>query len=192
MKPLPQLIALCGHPTSGKSTAAECLQGLEGYHLVDDGKPLREIAKSYFGLTHDQVYTQAGKLEEVELNGRTWTVREILGELGNAFEEKFGGDIIPIMSHNSLPVGQLSVFGSVRREQGAYWRKHGALVIEIVNPLAGPSPYAFDRYNPAHCHYSIINEPPAGGFAANPVTARAELGIKLAHVLREWRLGRLS
>jgi hypothetical protein len=190
MKPLPSLIALCGHPTSGKSTAAEVLGALEGYTLVDDGKPLREIAKSYFGLTHDQVYTQAGKLEQVELNGRTMTVREILGELGNAFEAKFGADIIPIMSHNSLPAGQLSVFGSVRREQGAYWRGHGALVLEIFAPDVGPSPYEFDRYNAAHCHYHIHNDGLSRGLS--PAEARVDLGVKLAHALKKWRLGQLS
>lgn len=189
MRPLPQFIALCGNPTSGKSTAAECLQALEGYHLVDDGKPLREIAKSYFGLTHDQVYTQAGKLEEVELNGRTWTVREILGEIGNAFEEKFGGDIIPMMSHHSLPAGQLSVFGSVRREQTVYWRKHGALVIEIINPTAGPSPYEFDRYNAEPCHLRIVNDPRRNG--GDLTTGRAALGITLAEALTRWRRGEL-
>lgn len=187
---LPSLIALCGNPTCGKTTAAEVLGALEGYHLVDDGLPLRKIAMDYMGLTERQVFTQEGKLEQVELNGRTWTVREILGEIGNAFEEKFGGDIIPMMSHNSLPAGQLSVFGSVRREQGAYWRKHGALVLEIVNPLAGPSPYEFDRFNAAHCHARIQNDGLARGL--DPVTARADLAIKLFAALNDFRYGRLS
>lgn len=161
----PRIIALCGNPTCGKSTAAEIISSVFGHTIADDGLPLRKIAMDYMGLTPDQVFTQEGKLEKVMLNGREWTVREILGEIGNAFEEKFGGDIIPIMSHHARPKDEMSVFGSVRREQGLYWRNVGALVLEIVNPLAGPSRYEFDTYNPAYCHAQIMNDGLARGLS---------------------------
>lgn len=173
----PALIALCGNPTSGKSTAAAIINEIYGHELADDGLPLRKIGMDYLGLTAEQVFTQEGKLQKVMLNGREWTVREILGEIGNAFEEKFGGDIIPIMSHNARPKGSFSVFGSVRREQGRYWRNQGALVLEVVNPLAGPSPYEFDTYNPAYCHAQIKNDGLARGLPAHE--AREDLKEKL-------------
>src|SRR5687768_10641087 len=96
----PRFIALCGNPLSGKSTAQRLLHNSLGYVPVDDGRPLRDIAVDYLGLTEAQVTTQAGKLETVSLNGRDWIVRDILGEIGNAFEEKFGGDVIPLMALN--------------------------------------------------------------------------------------------
>ncbi len=179
--PYPKLIALCGNPMSGKSTAAEIISACYGHTLADDGLPLRKIAMDYLGLTTDQVFTQAGKLEYVILNGRKWQVREILGEIGNAFEEKFGGDIIPIMSHNAQPKGQFSVFGSVRREQGRYWKEKGALVLEIVNPLAGPSKFEFDTYNNAYCHAQILNDGLARGLSVDE--ARADLTKKLTDVI---------
>jgi energy-coupling factor transporter ATP-binding protein EcfA2 len=178
---LPKIIALCGHPTSGKTTAAEIINDIYGHEVADDGRPLRMIAIDYFGLTHEQVFTQEGKLEEVELNGRIWTVREILGEIGNAFEEKFGGDIIPIMSHNARPKGSYSTFGSVRREQGRYWKKHGALVLEIVNPLAGPSKYEFDTYNASYADHQIANDGLARGLSKEE--ARADLAEKIVAII---------
>jgi hypothetical protein len=173
----PKIIALCGNPTSGKTIASEIIHEIYGHEVADDGRPLRMIAIDYFGLTHDQVFTQEGKLETVVINGREWTVREILGEIGNAFEEKFGGDIIPIMSHNARPKGALSVFGSVRREQGLYWRNQGALVLEIRNPLAGESRYEFDTYNEKHAHAVIQNDGLARGLS--PEEARKDLASKL-------------
>ncbi|OWZ90371.1 hypothetical protein B9J07_27675 [Sinorhizobium sp. LM21] len=178
---IPKLIALCGHPTSGKSTAADIINEVYGHELADDGLPLRKMAMDYLGLTANQVFTQEGKLETVTINGRDWQVREILGEIGNAFEEKFGGDIIPIMSHNARPKGSYSVFGSVRREQGLYWRNQGALVLEIVNPLAGPSKYEFDTFNNAYCHAQIQNDGLARGL--EPAAARQDLLEKLVAVI---------
>lgn len=181
MQNVPKIIALCGNPTSGKSTAAEIINEVYGHELADDGLPLRQIGMNYLGLTPEQVFTQEGKLEKVTLNGREWTVREILGEIGNAFEEKFGGDVIPIMSHNARPKEAYSVFGSVRREQGLYWRNKGALVLEIVNPLAGPSPYEFDTFNPVHCHAQIMNDGLARGL--DRAAARQDLLEKLVAVI---------
>lgn len=179
--PIPQIIALCGNPTAGKSKAAEIINEVYGHELADDGLPLRKIAMDYLGLTPEQVFTQEGKLEYVVINGRRRQVREILGEIGNAFEKKFGGDIIPIMSHNARPKGSMSVFGSVRREQGRYWRDQGALVIEIRNPLAGPSPYEFDRYNPEYADWIVHNDGLARGLPAHE--ARADLRAKLIGII---------
>jgi hypothetical protein len=179
--PYPQIIALCGNPTSGKTEASLIINEVYGHEVADDGRPLRMIAIDYFGLTHDQVFTQEGKLEKVTINGREWIVREILGEIGNAFEEKFGGDIIPIMSHNARPKGSRSTFGSVRREQGRYWKEQGALVLEIVNPLAGPSPYEFDTYNPAYADHQIQNDGLARGLSKEE--ARLDLMNKLMAVI---------
>jgi len=161
--PLPRLIALCGKPGSGKTTAAEILRDKLGYTIADDGLPLRQMAMQHLGLTEHQVFTQEGKLETVNLVGQDHTVRSILGEIGNAFEEKFGGDVIPYMTHRSLDPTKTYVMGSVRRIQGHYWGAQGALVIEIDRPDVDPSPYNFDHYDPAAVHVVVLNDGPARG-----------------------------
>lgn len=171
---LPRLIALCGNPLAGKTTAAEALRDMFGYTVADDGLPLRRMAMDYFGLTEHQVFTQAGKLEMVELNGKTWRVRDILGEIGNAFEEKFGGAIIPQMTHRTLDPTVSYVMASVRRDQGLYWAAQGALVIEIVNPQAGPSPFEFDSFNPAPVMARVLND----GLACGATEHQARILLK--------------
>ena len=145
---LPKMIALCGNPLSGKSTVADYLSIAHGYDVLDDGLPLRQIAMDHLGLTENQVFTQEGKLETVDIAGRTFEAREILGEIGNAFEEKFGPSSIPFMAQRRMEPGKRYVMGSVRREQGWFWQKQGALVIEIRRDAAPASKFEFDRFNP--------------------------------------------
>lgn len=168
-----RLIALCGNPGSGKSEAAKILTEEFGYAISDDGLPLREIAMDHLGLTYEQCFTQEGKLQKITLNDREWTCRQVLGEIGNAFEEKFGADIIPLMSYMGQNSSQKYVMASVRREQGRFWASKGALVIEISNYFADQSPYEFDRFNRAHVHRTIINDYKHG--VDDPVLARAKL-----------------
>lgn len=181
---LPEIIALCGNPKSGKTTAGEILSCELGYIIADDGLPLRRIAMEHLGLTQHQVFTQAGKLEEVDLNGRKMTVRQILGEIGNAFEEKFGADIIPMMTHRCFEPGVRYVLTSVRREQGLYWKRHGALVIEMVNEEAPPSPYEFDRYSSVPIDVTIFNE--FSSALADPEPARVRLRQSLVYAVSTW------
>ena len=162
---LPPIIALCGWPKAGKTTVQKILADLYDVVPLDDGLPLREIAVQYLGLTHDQVTTQIGKAATVGINGTPWIARDVLGELGNALEEKFGGDVIPLMAVNRFgldnPAGpnrhQPVSFASVRRQQGWFWRKRGALVIEVVRP--GTEMGAeFNRYDPDAAHCVIVND----------------------------------
>ncbi len=178
---LPRLVALCGNPTCGKTTAAQILQDLYGYELVDDGGFLRHIAVDHFGAEPDDVHSQAGKLRTTTVNGAEMTWRDVLGRIGNAFEAQFGANVIPELAYNGLDPSKRYVFGSVRREQGLYHRSRGALVIEIRNPLAGPSPYEFDYFNRDACHAVVVNDALARGFDAK--TARLDLRNKLVEAL---------
>lgn len=176
----PRFIAICGRPTSGKSTAQRLLHNSLGYVPVDDGRPLRQIAINWLGLTEEQVATQAGKLETVRLNGRDWQVRDIMGEIGNAMEEKFGGDVIPLMALNHYGIldeksrGGYS-FGSVRRQQGYFYKRHGGMVIEIVRPGVGLSLKAFDRYDPSAVDASVVND-----------GSLEQLEVRLHRAINEW------
>lgn len=153
-----RLIALCGKPGAGKTTAAEILRDDYDYIIADDGLPLRQIAMKYLGLTHHQCFTQEGKLERVNLNGQMWQARGVLGEIGNAFEGKFGADVIPMMTHATLSPDLNYVMGSVRREQGFYWVRHGGICVEIDNPDVAPSPFEFDTYNKEAVTHVIRND----------------------------------
>lgn len=161
---LPPIIAICGYPKAGKSTVQNILADLYDVVPLDDGLPLREIAMDYLGLTRDQVTTQEGKAETVMLNGTPWIVRDVLGQLGNAMEEKFGGDVIPLMAVNrfgldrtgSIDRRQSVSFASVRRQQGWFWRKRGALVIEVRRPGAEMGA-EFNAYDPLAAHYTLDN-----------------------------------
>jgi hypothetical protein len=171
---LPRLIALCGNPLAGKSTAAEILRDTLGYEIADDGLPLRRIAMDYLGLTEAHVFTQTGKQQTVEVNERDWIVRDVLGEIGNAFEEKFGSAIIPQMTHRTLDPGKRYVMASVRRDQGLYWAAQGALVLEIINPQAGPSPFEFDSFNPAPVACRVLND----GLACGATSDQAKMLLR--------------
>lgn len=181
----PPYIALCGNPRAGKSTAARVLKTIGNYDLVDDGYALRDIAMKHYGLTYDQVHTQAGKLELVTINGEEMTVRDVLGRIGNGFEAEFGPNVIPELAYNRITDGGRYVFGSVRRDQGSYHKARGALVISIVNPLAGPSPYEFDVFNPAYVDWVVENDATALGL--DTAAEEASLAVRLEEALAWWR-----
>lgn len=168
MSRIPRFIALCGHPKSGKSTVQKMLQDEFGIIPVDDGKILRDFAVEHLGVTREQVTTQAGKLAKIDILGRTWTVREILGEYGNLLEAMFGSHFIPmaaVASTKKINETACFSFGSVRRDQGLYYQKQGGLVIGIANPLAGPSPFEFDRFDSSVVDFWINNDGQSRGLS---------------------------
>lgn len=169
MKNIPNYIALCGHPGSGKSLVQAILNKDYGTTGVDDGLPLREFAVRNLGLTWDQVMTQEGKKETVIVCDKPWIVREILGELGNRFEAMFGKWIMPEMALNRVKPyaypGSSFSFGSVRRDQGLYYKRHGGIVIGIDRPDVTPSPFEFDKFDPSVVDYWITNDAPLRGLS---------------------------
>jgi hypothetical protein len=156
---IPRYIALCGNPGSGKSTVQQILRDSYGVQPVDDGHVIRAIAVEHMGLTWDQVRTQEGKRETVHLAGKDWIVRDLLGQIGNQLEALLGPHAMPFLAERLVAdkPGSFS-FGSTRRDQGAYFRERGGVVIEIVSPNAPPSPYAFDRYDPSVVDVTIQND----------------------------------
>jgi hypothetical protein len=90
---LPRFIGVCGNPESGKSKLQRALLRRYDYGPVDDGWPLRSIARDLFGLTVNDVTTAAGKARVSEIAGVTYQNRYILRKIGSALESEFGPEI---------------------------------------------------------------------------------------------------
>jgi hypothetical protein len=180
----PRIIALCGHPGSGKSTAQKILNERFGAINIDDGWPMRDFAIRHLGWSLEDVTTQEGKAEIVEFAGKEFQRRWLLGELGNAIEALLGPDVIPLMAARGLEPGRLYCAGSVRREQGNVWKRFGALIIKIDNPVAESSPYEFDRFNEALVDITIENHGLAWGHS--PSAALDDLTEKLDAIMFRW------
>lgn len=144
---IPRLIALCGRPSAGKTTVQELLKKLYGVMPVDDGAPLRDFCRNSLGMSWDDVYTQEGKSGFVEILGKRWERRKLLGELGNRFEEMFGDHILPYMATRDLLDDHAFSFGSCRRDQGLFYKNQRGVVIGVENLNAPHSPHEFDQFD---------------------------------------------
>lgn len=185
---LPPFIAFVGHPESGKSTAAEIVKEVYGGTIVDDGLPLRRFAVEELGLSWDDVLTQAGKRRHTSILDKDWEHRKILGEFGKALEDLFGDQIMAFMAASRHRPGSVSLIPSCRKNQGAYYRALGGMVIQIDNPLAGPSENDFDVWNKNEVDAVIINDALAEGML--PEVARHDLRMKLIAALNDHLLKR--
>lgn len=192
MSVFPRYVAFCGVPKSGKSLAQEILLDNYGIEPIDDGAILREFAMKYLGATRDQVYTQEGKVSPAHwpngdpmMNAQTgehMTWRRVLGLLGNQLEAMFGKYVMPMTACaqlDGLP-GPFS-FGSVRRDQGMYYKNNGGIIVEIINPQAVPTGNEFDNYDASICDYHITNDALARGLSVEG--SKKDLQAKLQMVV---------
>ena len=155
----PKLIAICGSPGSGKTTAAEFFVARYGAKLVDDGSFIREGCMSVYGLTREQVYTQEGKASYVDVCGERFQVRQLLGDYGKLFEKKHGDQFVPerAVSTIDLTASHPWVFGSVRMNQGITYNKYGGIVIRIDGTSPDPV-YDFDKWDESLVNTVIPNK----------------------------------
>ncbi|WP_116654012.1 hypothetical protein [Pelagibacterium sediminicola] len=144
---LPRLIGICGHPGAGKSDVQNALEKHFHYTPTDDGQPLRAIAIDQFGLSHDDVYTQAGKHCHSTIDGRYIQHRDVLGRIGNALETQLGENLLAWLETKNLDPSNRYSFGSVRRQQGVVYRALGGVILGIRRPSVEPSRYEFDRFD---------------------------------------------
>lgn len=172
------LVAVCGWPGSGKTEAANALVAAMGAVLVDDAWPLRDLAMRHMGATREDVYTQAGKDAPLTIMGRRTTWREVLGDLGLAMEAALGEGVLPHMA-----VGQVSgpgtwVFPSCRRGQGHVYRRHGAMVLEVVRRGVSVPAREFDEYDGSAVTHRVDNS-----------GTLEDLGDRVVGVVRGWVSG---
>lgn len=145
-----RLIGLCGSPKSGKSEVARILREKYGAVIVDDGMILRTAAPFLFhGVEIGDTLTQEGKNKSVVVNGKPFTVRKLLGDLGQILEDYYGEDYIPDQTMQriaNLAPAPFYVMPSVRKTQGHLYRRHYAAIWEIDRDVPA-SPHAFDKWD---------------------------------------------
>lgn len=146
-----RFIALCGAPLAGKSTIAGILERHFGYQVIDDKAPLRAAAMELYGLTYEQVSTQSGKSQIIQIGGHEMTIREVLGELAKYHERAYGHDFFAIQAIEKAreidPFGERKfVFPSVRMKQGWVFKEAGGTVVEVRNPDTSII-HDFDHYD---------------------------------------------
>lgn len=157
MLQIPHLIAICGYPGCGKTAVQDILAEIDVLP-VDDGAPVRDFAMRHLGLTHAQCYTQDGKAGNSIIADRVWNNRKILGELANRFEDMFGPYVMPYMATRKLFEGNSYSFGSVRRDQGWFYKSQGGIVIGVRRPGVGPSGNEFDEFDHAAVDFWLDND----------------------------------
>lgn len=160
------LVALCGRPKVGKSTVQRLMTEMFGFTPVDDGRVLRDNAIRMFGLTEWHVTTHEGKDSYVEVCGHPWQVRQILGDLGQLYEDHFGENVLAEIALKDAAALHADparfhlgfTFGSVRKYQGWAYKAHGGVVIEVASATRGiDSPYDFDWYDSTVVDATIWN-----------------------------------
>jgi hypothetical protein len=160
----PPIIGLVGFPTHGKSTAQRFLE-LLGVESRDDGDILRTKVAEEFGLTWEDVSTQAGKLKTVPgINGEPTTIRKLLGDYGKVLEATHGENIIADLAIQKLlaeRAGDMTPasFGSVRKSQPQAYKAAGGFIIEILDPRKPVGPlYDFDEFDRDDVDVIVVND----------------------------------
>lgn len=162
MEPM-NIVALCGWPKSGKTSMAEYLRDTQGYKIIDDGLILRNFVHVAFQVPMDSLYTPEGKARTIEILGKTWEIRKILGQVGNKLEELFGENIMADiamrqarMMHAFTGYNKF-VFPSVRKTQGQLYKQEGGLIVKMDRPGYGDSGNDFDRFDQEIVDMTIMN-----------------------------------
>lgn len=165
----PQLVALCGHPGSGKSAVQHILNTKFGFLPFDDAAIGRRHCREIFGLSERDVHSGTGKEDITVIQGARWKNRQIIGEYLSALEEKFGDMIVPDWAiRSALANWPVDVshrpdlrgysFGSVRMGQSLAYSNAGGIVIEIVNPRVERNENIWDDYDKDLVDYTYVND----------------------------------
>lgn len=87
------VVALLGRSRNGKSTAARYLRDQYGFQVIGFTHPLREMAKTIWGFTDEQVYGDADSKDVVDIASGV-SPRHALRILGEAVKKSLGMDIL--------------------------------------------------------------------------------------------------
>lgn len=144
--------------------------------MADDGWPLRDFAHRHFGLSLEDVTSQAGKARWTSVTGARIQNRDVLGRIGKALEQAFGAQILPWLAVQSLDPNARYSFGSVRRDQGKGYKSLGGAVIGVRRPGVAPSQFEFDQFNPELVDVWIENDSDLRALKEKVLDALLQLG----------------
>lgn len=130
-----RLIGLVGKAGSGKDTLADEM-GKNGWEKVAFADSLKQMCIDYLGLSHDDAYTQDGKMRFNEMWGMT--NRSILQKVGtdamrNGFDKDVWVKILQIRIRKMLAEGRKVVITDCRFDNEAQMVEDmGGLVVEVM------------------------------------------------------------
>lgn len=153
---VPVFVGITGAPGSGKDTLANLMAELDpSVYVADAAGPLRRMMSELTGIPYEVLKTQEGKRSLVELNGRMYEAREVMGKLGVHLEETYGMGVMAWMAIGSVPPGyDIYVFPGARRDASVY-RKRG-MVVNLSRPGCGTT-YGFDAAEEAPEDMRVYN-----------------------------------
>lgn len=132
-----KLVGFVGSAGCGKDTLGDMLVE-EGWNKIAFADSLKEMCIEFLGLSHDDVYTQEGKMKHNDFWGMT--NREILQKVGtDAFRNGFHKDtwvkIMELKLKKALSENKKIVVTDIRFDnEAALIEKLGGVVFKIVRP----------------------------------------------------------
>ena len=134
------IIGLSGKLESGKSTLAKEIQKhhSEGGVLITAfARPLKDMCNSYFGFSHNDLYTTEGKIKYNEFWGMT--PREFMQRLGQGLRDAIGKDVWVKLLKNSIlekkDIYKIIIVDDCRYpEELQMIRDLGGITIRIIRP----------------------------------------------------------
>lgn len=134
-----RLVGLVGKAGSGKDTLADEI-AVDGWEKVAFADSLKHLCMDYLGLSHDDVYTQEGKMRENPVWGMT--NRAILQKVGteamrNGFDKDVWVKILGIRIRKMLAEGRKVIVTDCRFDNECQLVEDmGGIVVEVVRDAA--------------------------------------------------------
>jgi hypothetical protein len=136
----PKIIGLGGWAGSGKSSAAQYLEG-RGYRVLNFAAPLKQAARVIFGLTEAQLYGDLKEVRDPFSFGHGRSPRYILQALGSFCRELWPEVWVRHLELQLDAYRKMDrdvVVGDVRlKNEAAMLKERGAVLVRLVRDGAG-------------------------------------------------------
>lgn len=183
------LIGITGKAGAGKDTAAAALIKNLGYQNLPFAAPLKDSCIFKFGLSHDDVYTQEGKVRFVPEWGMT--VGKILQLEGTEATKNFWGEDFWVKrwrmdytAFQELSMHNIVVTDCRFEAEAEALTEMGGRIIRIVRPDAKP----LEGRDPNHASERGIDDKFVTLTIVNDGTMRS-LRTKVLDAVKEWNHG---
>lgn len=161
----PQLVGLTGYAQTGKSTAADYLNGVHGFTEVNFADALRDLATKVDPILPGGVHYRDAEslLGYEEAKGTVTGFRQTLKDLGSGCREVLGEDVWIRAAMRRIPLSQRTVVADCRfLNEAAAIRNHNprnpGVIIRIVRPDYGPESNFEREVDLIKSDYTIVND----------------------------------